>query len=96
MVISSVDCLDDDPLSAPYEQILPTCLAPHFMSLNRFLDCRRVLLGQEKLMLTKCVFVSRAAVISYPSAFSSLLEALQLPSRNIIEKHHQKIATALV
>lgn len=38
VAISSIDCLGDDPLSAPNQQLLPTSLAPHFMSLNHFLD----------------------------------------------------------
>lgn len=39
VAVSSVDQPGDDPsLSAPNQQLLPTCRAPHFMSLKRFPD----------------------------------------------------------
>lgn len=48
VAISSIDWLVDDLLSEPNQQLLPTCLAPHLMSMNHFLDLHKSSLGTRE------------------------------------------------
>lgn len=73
VAISSIDWLVDNPLSAPNQQLLPTCLAPHFMSLNRFLHSYKSRPGTWETHANQMWFPPQAAVIWYPPALSSLL-----------------------
>lgn len=74
VAISSIEWLNN-PLSAPAQQLLPTRLAPHFMSLNRFsIDFYKSPPGTREAHANQmCFFSSQAVVIWYPPTLSSLL-----------------------
>lgn len=71
VAVSSIDCLGDDPLSAPNQQLLPTCLAPHFTSLNHFLDLYKSSPGTRDTHAHQMCFLSLSC--SNLIALSSLL-----------------------